>query len=74
MDPLGRITIDADVAHGRPSIRGTRMRVSDVLALLAAGASESEIVRDYPYLTTEDIRACLAYAAAEVDHRTAWVL
>ncbi len=74
MDPLGRITIDADVAHGRPSIRCTRMRVSDVLALLAAGASESEIVRDYPYLTTEDIRACLAYAAAEVDHRTAWVL
>ncbi len=44
------------------------MRVSDVLALLAAGADEAEILGDYPYLTVEDIRACLEYAAAQADH------
>lgn len=44
------------------------MRVSDVLALLAAGASESEIIEDYPYLTQDDIKACLAYTAAQADH------
>ncbi len=44
------------------------MRVADVLSLLAAGASEAEILEDYPYLTSEDIRACLAYAAAQADH------
>ena len=45
-----------------------RIRVKDVLELLANGASEAEILRDYPYLETEDIRACLQYAAAQVDH------
>lgn len=44
------------------------MRVSDVLALLAAGADESEILEDYPYLERDDIRACLAFAAAQADH------
>lgn len=65
---LERISIDADVVHGRPAVRGTRVRVTDVLSLLAAGADESEILSDYPYLTSEDIRACLAYAAAQADH------
>lgn len=65
---LERITVDADVAHGRPAVRGTRMRVSDVLSLLAAGAQEAEILEDYPYLTREDIGACLQYAAAQADH------
>lgn len=68
MSWLDRISIDPAVVHGRPAIRGTRMRVSDVLALLAAGADEAEIVEDYPYLTVEDIRACLAYAAVQADH------
>lgn len=68
MAALERITIDPEVAHGRPVIRGTRMRVADVLALLAAGASEQEIVADYPYLTADDVRACLRYAAAQSDH------
>jgi uncharacterized protein (DUF433 family) len=45
-----------------------RIRVKDVLELLAHGASEPEILRDYPYLEPEDIRACLHYAAAQVDH------
>ncbi|MCB1031332.1 MAG: DUF433 domain-containing protein [Acidimicrobiales bacterium] len=63
-----RITIDPSVVHGTPVIRGTRMRVSDVLALLAANANEAEILEDYPYLTSEDIKACLVYAAAQADH------
>lgn len=65
---LERITIDPEVVHGRPAVRGTRMRVADVLSLLASGASEAEILEDYPYLTADDIKACLAYAAAQADH------
>lgn len=68
MSLLDRISIDPEIVHGRPAVRGTRMRVADVLSLLAAGSSESEILEDYPYLTSEDIRACLAYAAAQADH------
>ena len=68
MSLLERISIDPEVVHGRPAIRGTRMRVTDVLSLLAAGAQEAEILEDYPYLSAEDIRACLAYAAAQTDH------
>ena len=68
MSLLDRISINPDVVHGRPAVRGTRMRVSDVLSLLAAGADEAEILEDYPYLNAEDIRACLAYAAAQADH------
>lgn len=68
MSLLERISIDPEVVHGRPAIRGTRMRVTDVLSLLASGADEAEILADYPYLTAEDIRACLAYAAAQADH------
>jgi uncharacterized protein (DUF433 family) len=45
-----------------------RIRVKDVLDLLAAGVEESEILEDYPYLEAEDIRACLKYAADEADH------
>ena len=65
---LDRISIDPEVVHGRPVVRGTRMRVADVLALLASGADETEILQDYPYLTSADIKACLAYAAAQADH------
>jgi uncharacterized protein (DUF433 family) len=49
-------------------IRGIRIRVKDILELLAAGVNEAEILADFPYLESEDIRACLAYAAAEADH------
>ena len=65
---LERITIDPEVVHGRPVVRGTRVRVSDVLTLLAAGAPEAEILEDYPYLTSDDVAACLQYAAAQADH------
>jgi uncharacterized protein (DUF433 family) len=68
MSLLERITVDPAVVHGRPAVRGTRMRVVDVLSLLAAGADEAEILEDYPYLEADDIRACLAYAAAQADH------
>jgi uncharacterized protein (DUF433 family) len=63
-----RITFNPAQCGGRPCIRGLRMRVKDVLELLAAGVSEDEILADYPYLEREDIRACLAFAAAEMDH------
>lgn len=68
MHLLERIVVDPAVVHGRPVVRGTRTRVSDILALLASGASEQEIVEDYPYLTVEDVRACLEYASAQADH------
>lgn len=67
---LERITIDPAVAGGRPCIRGMRMRVSDVLDLLAAGAAADEILRDYPYLEAEDIQAVLKYAARRLNHPT----
>ncbi len=60
--------MNPDVVHGRPAVRDTRMRVSDVLSLLAAGSSEAEIVGDYPYLEPDDIKACLEYAAAQAGH------
>lgn len=48
---------------GKPSIRGMRITVYDVLDYLASGMTEEEILRDFPYLTADDIRACLAFAA-----------
>jgi uncharacterized protein (DUF433 family) len=63
-----RITFDPEVCGGRPCIRGLRIRVRDILDLLAAGASRSEILHDYPYLEDEDIKAALEYAARQSDH------
>ena len=57
------ITIEAGKRGGRACIRGMRIAVSDILGWLAAGMSHEEILRDYPELTEEDIRASLAYAA-----------
>jgi uncharacterized protein (DUF433 family) len=65
---MSRITFDPAQSGGRPCIRGLRIRVKDVLELLAAGATEAEILSDFPYLEPDDIRACLAFAAEEVDH------
>ena len=59
-----RISIAADVCHGKPCIRGTRVLVSVVLDNLAEGLTAEEIVREYPPLKTEDVRAAVAYAAA----------
>lgn len=63
-----RITFNPHQCGGRPCIRGMRIRVKDVLDLLAAGVSEREILGDFPYLEADDIRACLEYAAQEMDH------
>lgn len=66
---LDRIAIDAAVCGGRPHIRGTRVRVSDILELLAEGVPRSAILADYPYLNEADLRAALAYGAAVSEHR-----
>jgi uncharacterized protein (DUF433 family) len=68
MSELHRITVNADHCGGRPAIRGLRIRVKDVLDLLAAGATREEILQDYPYLESEDITATLEYAARQSDH------
>jgi uncharacterized protein (DUF433 family) len=68
MDLLNRITIEPGKCGGRPCIRGFRLRVTDILELLAAGASHDEIIRDYPFLEPEDIIAALHYAARQADH------
>jgi len=65
---LHRITIRPDQCGGRPCIRGLRIRVKDVLELLAAGVSKEEILEDYPYLEPGDIQAALEYAAVQSDH------
>lgn len=63
MDYPGIITIEAGKRFGKPCIRGLRIAVHDVLEYLASGMTEAEIIADFPELTVEDIRACLAFAA-----------
>jgi uncharacterized protein (DUF433 family) len=65
---LERIVSKPEVCGGQPTIKGTRMRVRDVLDLLAAGASREEILEDYPYLSDQDITATLQYAARQSAH------
>jgi uncharacterized protein (DUF433 family) len=62
------ITMESGKRGGRPCIRGMRITVYDVLSYLAAGMSEQEIVTDFPYLTADDVRACLSFAA-EREHQ-----
>ena len=57
------ITIDSGKRSGQPCVRGMRITVRDVLEYLAGGMTEEELINDFPELTSEDIRACLAYAA-----------
>ncbi len=63
MDYREHITIEPGKRGGRPCIRGLRIAVADVLGWLASGMSHAEILADYPELSENDIRACLAYAA-----------
>jgi uncharacterized protein (DUF433 family) len=63
MDYSKIITVEPGKRGGKPCIRGMRITVSDVLGYLAVGMSEDEILRDFPYLAREDIRACLSFAA-----------
>ncbi len=66
---LDRIHVDAGICGGRPHIRGTRVRVSDILDMLASGVREPDILADYPYLSEADLRAALAFGAAASAHR-----
>jgi len=68
MSAIDRITVSPDVCGGRPCIRGLRVRVKDVLDLLAAGSTREEILADYPYLEPDDISAALEFAARQSDH------
>ena len=65
---LERITVNPDQCGGRPCIRGMRIRVIDVLELLAAGLSAAQILEEMPDLQSEDIQAVLQYAAKKLDH------
>ena len=61
MKHLDRITVDREQCGGRPCIRGLRIRVKDILDLLAAGVGQQTILKDYPYLEPEDIQAALEF-------------
>ena len=63
-----RITVDPDQCGGRPCVRGMRIRVTDVLDLLAAGLDRDELLKELPDLEPEDITACLRFASRRVDH------
>ncbi|AOQ22678.1 hypothetical protein MTAT_26820 [Moorella thermoacetica] len=63
MNPLERITIDPSACHGKACIKGTRIPVSVILDNLAEGISQEEILKSYPSLSLEDIKAAIAYGA-----------
>jgi uncharacterized protein (DUF433 family) len=68
MSQLHRITARPDQCGGRPCIRHLRIRVKDILEMLASGATREEILADFPYLEPDDIAAALEFAAAQTDH------
>lgn len=65
---MERITVDTEQCSGRPCIRGMRIRVTDVLDLLANGLTFDQVLAEFPYLETEDIQACLRFASRWLDH------
>lgn len=67
-DLLNRITQRPGQCGGRPCIRGMRIRVSDVIDMIAGGMTEAQVLAEYPYLEPDDIRACLVFAARRVSH------
>jgi uncharacterized protein (DUF433 family) len=67
-NPLERITVNPEQCGGRPCIRGMRIRVIDILELLAAGQTPADILADFPDLEPEDITAALLYASRRLDH------
>jgi uncharacterized protein (DUF433 family) len=68
MSQIHRITVNPNQCAGRPCIRGLRVRVKDILEMLASGMSQREILADYPYLEEDDLTAVLEYAARQADH------
>ena len=67
---VDRITVDPEICGGRPCIRGLRVRVKDILEMLAGGSTRAEILDDFPYLEDGDITAALEFAARAVDYPT----
>ena len=67
---VNRIIVDPEIMVGKPTIRGTRITVQNILTLLAQGISQQEILEDYPKLKEVDIRACLAYASKALEDST----
>jgi uncharacterized protein (DUF433 family) len=65
---LKRITIIPGIMGGKPTIRGMRFKVSDVLGYLSSGMSEEQVLHDFPYLESDDIHAALLYAGNKLDH------
>jgi len=63
-----RITINPEQCGGRPCVRGMRIRVTDVIELLAAGLTAEQVLKELPDLEPEDIQACLQFAARKLDH------
>jgi uncharacterized protein (DUF433 family) len=68
MSHIDRITVDPQICAGRPTIRGLRIRVKDILEMLASGATQDEILADYSLLEAADIAAALEFAARQSDH------
>ena len=68
MSKLHRIAVSPDLCGGRPCIRGLRIRVKDILEMLASGSTQEQILADYPYLEAGDIVATLRFAATQSDH------
>jgi uncharacterized protein (DUF433 family) len=71
---LGRITVNPEVMVGKPTIRGFRITVEQILKALAANISVTELLEDYPELELEDIRAALLYAAESINHEQVFEL
>lgn len=69
MNQIERITFDPAVMGGKPCIRGMRVTVGTIVGLLAAGRTEKEILKAYPYLEPEDLRAALTYAAWRAEEK-----
>ena len=67
---MERITVNPDQCGGRPCVRGMRIRVIDVLELLASGLSAEQVVEELPDVDLEDVAACLCFAASRLDHPT----
>jgi uncharacterized protein (DUF433 family) len=67
-DIIDRITTNADQCGGRPCVRGTRIRVTDVLDLLASGLTAMNVIEELPDLSAEDVEACLRFASRRLDH------
>ena len=68
MNVMDRITVNPRQCGGRPCVRGMRIRVTDVLDLLAAGLSREQVIEELPDLEPEDVDACLRFASRRIDH------